>query len=136
MLAVGDSFPYGTVAGNNAAFFQPPLQANSLDGGLLVVRLDVTPPGGGSIASGIYLIRLGQLFAPTLRIRVEGPDAILSTDQTLAGAQYQLQRRASLSAGDWLNFGSATNGNGGTIEWRDAGRLTDAIQFYRLVVTQ
>lgn len=136
VLAVGDAFPFGTVAGNGGAFFQPPLQANSLDNGLLALRLDVTPPGGGNTASGIYLVRLRQLLAPALHIRVEGPDAVLSAGETLPGAQYQLQRRASLSAGDWLNLGSPTNGNDGTIEWRDAGRLTQATQFYRLVVTQ
>jgi len=56
IVAVGDVLPDGrTVIGNSGSFFQQPIQASSISGASLAVRLDFTDPVQG-VGVGIYRV--------------------------------------------------------------------------------
>jgi T5SS/PEP-CTERM-associated repeat protein len=74
------------------------------------------------------------LSIPTVRdITFSGGNALVKI-QSVTGKNYQLQRRDSISSGDWEDVGSPQPGNGGVLELVDPGGAAQPQRLYRVKI--
>jgi len=101
-----------------------------INGGLI----DVSGGGGVQFNSTFTNINNGVLRLPVTTINLVGANAVIGI-RSAVGCTYQLQGCNSLTAGSWVNIGSAATGNGGLLPLTDFGGATNTpSRFYRIQV--
>lgn len=123
ILADAATLAFKNEVTNNATFI-------ARNGGLLkffapVVNGGVIDASAGGIVFTTNFTNNGVLLLPPTAIQLIGIDAVISIQSVTGVGSYQLQRRDSLTTGNWTNVGVTNTGNGALLQFTDPGGATN-----------